>query len=357
MSEMESSTQALAVRILGRGYGFAACAERDCPIAAPNLSLAILTSAEMPGLISSLGRIAVLTVGPAALVAACYAVAAPAKSPRIAHPLAETFAQSARRDDELATVCTHLAQALQQQLPEHYAVIAAPPFVIAGDLPEAQLREIDRTTLRPTMVALQVDYFDRPPQAPITVLLCSDETSFADCSRRFHGQARAEYAGFYSRDERCLILNLATGEGTLAHELTHALAHVDFPDMPEWFDEGLASLHEESEFSDDGRHLLGLPNWRHGQLARALEEGRLGSLRELLGGGFARDEQAPLAYAYARGLCLFLQEQDLLTAYYRKLRTNIAQDATGAQSLCEVVAVPNLDEVDRQFIQWLKTRR
>ena len=54
----------------------------------------------------------------------------------------------------------------------------------------------------------------------------------------------------------------------VAHELTHALGHFDFPEMPEWFDEGLASLHEDARFSDD--HLDdGVPNWRRRYLLLA----------------------------------------------------------------------------------------
>ena len=37
-------------------------------------------------------------------------------------------------------------------------------------------------------------------------------------------------------------MNIGTGGGTLVHELTHSLIAFDFPHVPDWFNEGLASL-------------------------------------------------------------------------------------------------------------------
>lgn len=50
------------------------------------------------------------------------------------------------------------------------------------------------------------------------------------------------------------------GPGTVKHELIHLLIRSSFGNIPGWFEEGLASLYEESAFSND--ILLGKPNWR-----------------------------------------------------------------------------------------------
>ncbi|TDO82824.1 hypothetical protein EV143_10284 [Flavobacterium chryseum] len=49
--------------------------------------------------------------------------------------------------------------------------------------------------------------------------------------------------------------------GTLKHELIHLLIRSRFNFIPEWFEEGLASLYEESRF-DASDNLLGKENWR-----------------------------------------------------------------------------------------------
>ena len=48
--------------------------------------------------------------------------------------------------------------------------------------------------------------------------------------------------------------------GTLKHELFHLLVDYNFGDIPVWFEEGLASLYEESKFYGDT--LKGYPGWR-----------------------------------------------------------------------------------------------
>lgn len=49
--------------------------------------------------------------------------------------------------------------------------------------------------------------------------------------------------------------------GTLKHELVHLLIRSSFNFVPDWFEEGLASLYEESVF-DTSSHLQGKDNWR-----------------------------------------------------------------------------------------------
>jgi hypothetical protein len=211
-----------------------------------------------------------------------------------------------------------------------------------------------RDVALPTMRALSVDYFDRPPDEPVVLLMSSSEKAYREHALRLDGRDTEAYYGYYWRPERRIMLNLATGYGTLAHELTHALAHFDFPMMPEWFDEGLAALHEESEFSEDGLHLYGRPNWRGHLLAQALLGGRLQPLDGLLRSGGLRPENEAVDYAHARYLCLFLQERGLLSAYYRKLRLARDQDPTGAETLQKLLNSGSLAEVDRDFRNWAR---
>lgn len=295
-----------------------------------------------------------LSLGPLLLVGLSYALTRPTAG------VASTTAARLRLPpltapiSDLPARCEAAAHDYRTQFPETWSWLVCTPFVLGSDLETAQLEQIYRQTLAPTARALTIGYFDHAPTEPIIVLICSSAEVYRQCIRLLGDGERAEYAGIYVRQARRLVLNLSTGEGTLAHELTHALAHVDFPHMPEWFDEGLASLHEESQFSDDGLRLLGAPNWRGELLKQALASRQLPSLAVLLTQAFGRQTPA-LDYAQARYLCLFLQEKHLLGAYYRKCRANISIDPTGGWSLLQILGYERIEDIDAEYQNWLAT--
>uniref|UniRef100_A0A7C4LNG3 DUF1570 domain-containing protein n=1 Tax=Schlesneria paludicola TaxID=360056 RepID=A0A7C4LNG3_9PLAN len=302
----------------------------------------------------SVFRWSTLTFGPLLLVGLCYVLTRPVSGAPLTQRQVPSLPPQPPAISDVGTSSEAVALRYRTLLPRTWSLRVFPPFVLAGDLAVDDLEILYRETLAPTARALAIGYFDRVPSEPITVLVCSSTDSYRQCINCLRDGGREEYAGIYLRAERRLVVNLSTGEGTLAHELTHALAHVDFPKMPEWFDEGLASLHEESQFSDDGLRLIGAPNWRGELLREALRSRRLPSLAELLTQPFGRHVPA-LAYAQARYLCLFLQEKQLLGAYYRKCRAHIDVDPTGGWSLIAILGHDHLDAVDAEFQAWLAT--
>lgn len=297
-----------------------------------------------------------LTIGPLALVAVCYAVAAPGPS---TVPSTRLTGSTIIRDDVVADpkrqveACRTLANDLRERLPDGWSVVVHEPFVLGGDCDAKRLSETYRQTILPTARALSIQYFDHPPTWPVTILLCSSDDSYRECQRRLKERERSEYSGIYSRTEHRVVINVATGDGTLAHELTHALAHADCASLPEWLDEGLASLHEECEFSSDGLRLIGLDNWRRTALREALQRGQLRPVTELATGRFATSDRAAIDYAHARYFCLFLQQRRMLEPFYRKCRTHPETDPTGVLSLCELFQTRRPGEIDAQFLAWL----
>jgi hypothetical protein len=303
-------------------------------------------------------RSLMLTFGPMGLIGMCYVAAAPDQGRRDPWSLRTEGRSSvlAPRPDKarLQQTCEDWAEALVEDVPDTWTLLPRSPFVLAGDLPEAELRELWRSTIAPTTRALSVGYFDHLPDEPILLVILSGDESYKAALRFLGHSGKHEYAGLYDRDERRLVLNLSTGEGTLAHELTHALAHADFPDMPEWFDEGLASLHEECQFSDDGLRLVGLGNWRGEALRETVERNRLPSMADFVNHHFGSRGRTAREYAYARYLCLYLQERQLLGLFYRKCRENAAVDPTGGWSLLETLGTSDVDTADRDFRRWLR---
>lgn len=259
----------------------------------------------------------------------------------------------AERQRQLAIACDRKAAELAQRLEPSFRVISRPPFVLAGDVADGQLDHLYREMIQPTSRALSLMYFDQEPHQPVTVVLFASESTYRATAMRIDRRSAANYHGFYIRDDRRLMINASTGEGTLSHELTHALAHFDFPHMPEWFDEGLGSLYEECDFSEDGLRLTGHSNWRLNHLLHAMHHRQLGGLERLVASREIRNEKQAVDYAHARYFCLFMQERDLLPLFYRKFRANVAQDPSGLQTLREVFNVSTLDSVDREFRNWV----
>ena len=73
----------------------------------------------------------------------------------------------------------------------------------------------------------------------------------------------------------------------------------NFPDCPTWFNEGLASLYEQS--AEAGGRIVGLTNWRLEGLQRALAAGDVPSFAQLCrsGEGFYDDDPFPILEAVA----------------------------------------------------------
>ncbi len=259
------------------------------------------------------------------------------------------------QDEALATDCEQRALHWRRRLGDACAVVVREPFVLAGNVDAATLIEWYDETLRPSARALHTAYFSTFPHKAVSVLLFADEASYSHYASDLFGDERVSVYGYYKPDQHTLVLNAATGRGTLVHELTHALASFDFPEMPDWFNEGLASLHEECRFRADGSDLDGLPNWRLPGLQKAIRRGSLRSLPALLMEPDFRGSQIGLNYAHARYFCMFMQKCGVLTEFYRRLKCTCKQDPRGLHAVRAVFGNPTWEALDARFQQWVLT--
>ncbi|MCA9114977.1 MAG: hypothetical protein KDA79_07810 [Planctomycetaceae bacterium] len=256
-------------------------------------------------------------------------------------------------DDPLTLLCLRAAAELKPQLDQNAPVLIHPPFVLGGDQPADALQRILRDVVLTVHHSLATMYFDEPPSTPITVVLLQDDASFQRHAVQLDHARRLRDYGYYHRGERRVVVNLGTGEGTLAHELTHALGHADFPEMPPWLDEGLASLNEESELTEDGLRLVGLPNWRQRQALAAHRQGELKSLQTLIARPRLDSGDRLTEYAHLRSFCLYLQQRNLLGSVYRKCRAVRKTDPAGWSAVCTVLQDPGLKRTEGDFLRWL----
>ena len=153
-----------------------------------------------------------------------------------------------------------------------------------------------------------------------------------------------------------MVMNVATGLGTLVHEETHALLAPDFPNVPSWFNEGLASLYEQCSIND--KTITGHENWRLPALQKAIKAGTLQPLKELADDpDFYGDEHVGLNYAEARYLMFYLQEKGLLVRYYKTFRDAREEDTIGIKSLEKTIAPKKLEAFEKEWREWVMTLR
>ena len=265
-------------------------------------------------------------------------------------------------------MCKERAEMWRTRLGSDCNVIVRAPFVIAGNLPKRELQYWCRETVEPASNALATTYLVQLPDEPISVLLFSAEESYRSYSQRLFGQERVSIYGYYKPAFRVLTINMATGCGTIVHELTHALLDFDFPNSPLWFNEGIASLYEQCEFiepseSDADRQyaMRGLDNWRLPVLKQAIRQSRLGSIQSLILKADLHGPDEAVHYAHARYLCLFLQNCGALEDFYAALRTQYeqkpAQHAQNKNSSVEILLAllpdDNIEALDERFRKWV----
>ena len=98
---------------------------------------------------------------------------------------------------------------------------------------------------------------------PLVFLLGDDPFELRGVTAKLYPSAQmpgAPFFGFYNSRDRLIVATSLGGYGTVLHELMHALVRDDFPEVPAWLEEGMATLYERSGWSPE--KLLPAPNWR-----------------------------------------------------------------------------------------------
>ncbi len=247
------------------------------------------------------------------------------------------------------------AQALRERYGPHgLEVQVEAPFVLLGNQGTEALGRHAKSIVRWAVQRLTKDYFEAPPLDIVEVWLLGDDDSYRTHAREVFDDDPDTPYGYFSPRHGVLIMNIATGGGTLVHELVHPFIASDFPRCPSWFNEGLASLYEQCQDRDG--HIWGTTNWRLAGLQETITAGVLPSFETLM--STTRDEfyeEDPGSnYAQARYLCLYLQEQGALVDFYRTFRRDSVKDPTGLASLRAAVG-DDLVAFQTQWERWVST--
>jgi hypothetical protein len=280
-----------------------------------------------------------------------------AASAAAATPATPVIPATATTQPTVEEKCRDLADRWRDRFAaEHVTCIVSPPFVVAGDGGQRRLQGYVDHTILASAAALHRKFFDRAePSEPILILLFESAESYKRLAKKWLGDQPTTPYGYFRRDN-IMVMNVGTGTGTLVHELVHALIRPDFPDTPEWFNEGLGSLFEQCTLAH--RDIRGLENWRLPALQRAIRDEKLRSLREMIQDEqFYGDKNVGLNYAQARYLLMYLQEQGKLADYYHKLRAGQAEDKTGVKTLETVIEPKTLGEFEKAWRAWVMQLR
>jgi hypothetical protein len=256
---------------------------------------------------------------------------------------------------DLADDCQQVSLHLAKMLGEGCHVVVHEPFIIAGDMSRDDLDLWYKQTIGPAARAMAHAYFRVPPSRPITVLLFASEKSYNHFAKTLYGEEGVSIYGYYKPNQRTLVMNISTGGGTLVHELTHALMDFDFPKVPDWFNEGLASLHEQCHIRANETGIDGLVNWRLAGLQEAVRRGKVTSLEDLIHGNDFRGPQVGLNYALARYFCLYMQRHEVLEDFFHRFHAAQAEDPTGAETVRKVFSNRSWAELDEDFQRWVLT--
>lgn len=253
---------------------------------------------------------------------------------------------------------------LDRIAPDHAKVkiIGRFGFVSFGGHSDAQLDTI-ADVLQRYSGFLAREYGLELPEHYVTVYLSPDNQQLTIAANKVHhleiSPATLGYA--YPEDNSVSAMIPGTHSGTLLHELFHLFLRQSYGDMPQWLDEGIASLYEVSRSRSGGWE--GLPNWR----GRLLDIGAAErpSLRQVItspwfdfdgvSGGAATGTPEARQLALARYFALYLQSKGLLDDTFRAFRDRQVgmADEPGLEAvqMVERIAGP-LSTTEPEFWRW-----
>lgn len=219
---------------------------------------------------------------------------------------------------------------------------------------------------------MKAAYSLEAPPTYITIHLYPGIPALRAAALKLHGmQANEATLGYsFSNDRSILAMLTGTAAGTLLHEVSHMLVHESFGAVPQWLDEGLASLYETATASS-GLY-FGEPNWRSPVFAHLKDRFRHISLRDVVTAPWFTDEpgiqhrlgeriydleEQAYLLAYARMFALYLQETGSLRKVFDAFRHRSTPDEyipakDRAVGLLEAALGKPLGQAEAEFMAW-----
>jgi hypothetical protein len=226
-------------------------------------------------------------------------------------------------------------------------------FVIAARSGATGAVEFARRALR----AYFNDRFHTKPTRAISVYLFPEAGSYERYCRARLGEGCTSPYGFYLASDRRIVMDVHLGIGTLTHELIHPLVETDFPQAPDWIDEGIASLFERPTMPKAGV-IHGAKNWRHPRLLQALrskQDRAQASIPALfsMSDRVFRGDKEDLNYATARYFCQWLDAKGWLWPFYQRYRDTYADDPSGRRAFLAITG-QTPEQANTEWSRWVR---
>jgi hypothetical protein len=248
-----------------------------------------------------------------------------------------------------ADYARHLTELKKKVPAAGFTILVQPPFVVIGDDPPEVVRGYSERTVKWAVDHLKAAYFPKDPREILDIWLFRDKESYEKHCRAIFKHAPTTPFGFYSHADRALVMNIATGGGTLVHEIVHPFMAANFPACPAWFNEGLGSLYEQS--GEVAGQIHGYTNWRLAGLQEAIRKKRVPIFQTLCSTTDRQfyEQDRGTNYAQARYLCYYLQERGLLQEFYHQFTANHADDPGGYQTLQRVLGRSDMEAFQKEW--------
>ena len=241
-------------------------------------------------------------------------------------------------------------------IPQGASVTKFRHFIVFSLLDDNLTYRLIDNDIRNTILAMENNLCSKTPVSVTPVFLFkefNEYKKFVQDNYEIDENDISPY-GFYKVSKNVIIVRYVSWKGSIAHEVTHKFTNTDFPGMPSWFDEGLSSLHEKSEFKNG--ELIGDFSLRIIPLRRALKENTYTLLETLMTTDDKElyGKKASYYYAQSRYLLMMIQQSGLLAAYYKTFRDTFNIDKTGISQLEQVTGKP-ISVLNEELISFIRS--
>lgn len=229
-------------------------------------------------------------------------------------------------------------------------------FVVFSNLEDKVTYQLIDSDIRNTVDAMLNHYIDKRPDEVTPIFIFKDMQSYKDFSVDEFGVDESDLSpyGFYKISKNVILIRYVNWKGSTSHETTHAMLQNDFPDIPSWFNEGFAAMHEKAIFNNG--KFIGNFNWRILALRRAFNEDTYTSLRHLMSTNDDEFYGKRTSFYYAQACYMFmlLQERGLFEQYYKTFRDNYSRDHTGIKQF-EKLTGTSIEKFDAELIDYIQS--
>lgn len=241
-------------------------------------------------------------------------------------------------------------------LPSGFLVTKYKYFIIFSDLDENLTYTLIESDVKNTITAMTGNYVEKFPGEVTPIIIFNEFDSYKKFVLNNYDIEEHDLSpyGFFKISKNVIVIRYVSWKGSILHEITHRFTRSDFPDIPSWFDEGFAALHEKSTFKNE--NLVGEFSWRIISIRRAFENNNYTGLKLLMetNDDELYGKRSSFYYAQSRYLLMMLQQKGLLKEYYKLFRDTYTKDESGVSQLEKIMKKP-INEIDEELEEYVKS--